>query len=183
MVLRFWRRFGLIEFECGQGVRGGGERCFGEACFEENVVESFEELFAELGDGDFLDDDLGELEDETGLLGGGDGVGFGFAESVGIDTFEHPGGGAPVFGVSAGAVDVFDVDELGGVFREGEFFGEVGVAFGGVEDGFGMTSDRGSGGGSAATGLEQGEDEGSLLVVEGERSTGGCHAEAPIFRG
>ena len=85
--------------------------------FDQEAIETFEDLLAILGDGDFLDDDFGDLDDEACDLRRGDRVGVGSSESVGMQAFEHPGGGSPVLRFLAGLVDVVDVNELAWHFR------------------------------------------------------------------
>jgi hypothetical protein len=70
------------------------------------------------GDGDFLDDDLGDLSEEMRHLGRSDDLGFVSSVSFGAGAFEDPGGGSPVFGFAAGAVEVFEVNDFGW-FRRG----------------------------------------------------------------
>lgn len=160
-----------------------GDGLSDETRFDEDIVEAFEELFAELGDGDFLDDDLGDLDDEACDLRRADDVGGGFCELIGIESFEHPGGGSPVASVPTGSVNVVDVDEFGGVLGECDLFGKLRITFDSVGEGLGVATDGGGGSGSAATGFEKGENEGSLVVVEEVGAAGVSHRRVPFFKG
>lgn len=163
-------------FEQGDIVGWVGRQIVEKGLFEEGV-ESFENLLAVDGDGDFLDDDLCDLCDEMRHLVGRDGLGIVSCVSLGAGAFEDPGGGSPVFWIAAGAVEVFEVNNFDCTFGDRELVGELGITMGGACDRARIAIDGPGGGGSGTAGLEEGDDLGFFGFVEGVWT---CHENGPF---